>query len=69
MGFLITAGHLKQNNANYEVLWNPVYERSSFRATMGISRFKKLLKICRFDDKETRNDWKETEKLAPVRDV
>ena len=48
--FLLTAGHLKQNNVNIRTIWNKIYGQPIFRATMGINRFKQILRFIRFDD-------------------
>lgn len=68
-GLLLTAGHLKFNNTSYEVLWSPIYGPPIFRATMGLNRFKSLLRFIRFDNKETRSQRRKNDKLAPIRDI
>lgn len=68
-GLLLTAGHLKQNNTNYITLWKRKYGSPIFRATMSLCRFKSLLRFIRFDDKTTRSVRRETDKLAPIRDI
>ena len=50
-------------------LWNPKYGPPVFRATMSKERFKELLVYLRFDDKATRSERREKDKLAPIRDV
>lgn len=69
IGLLITAGHLKSNYTNYDVLWNRIYGPPIFRATMGLKRFKLLLRFIRFDDKTSRSERRKKDKLAPIRDI
>lgn len=66
---LLTAGHLKQSNTNYRTLWSKKYGSPIFRATMGLCRFKSLLRFIRFDDKKSRSLRRATDKLAPIRDI
>ncbi|XP_056633358.1 uncharacterized protein LOC130442962 [Diorhabda sublineata] len=68
-GLLFTVGHLKCNNTSYDVLWNSIYRPPFFRATMGLNRFKTLLRFIRFDNKETRFKRRENDKLAAIRDI
>lgn len=68
-GLLLTAGHLSANDMNFEVLWSFLYGPPIFRATMGLKRFKFLLRFLRFDNKETRPQRRENDKLAAIRDV
>ena len=49
---LIDSGHLKQNNINDITLWNKIYDQPIFCASMGINRFKQILRFIRFDDKQ-----------------
>ena len=69
IGLLLTAGHLKQQFVNVNVLWNEIYESPIFRATMSKNRFKFLLKFIRFVDKSTRTVRREKDKFAQFRDV
>ena len=41
----------------------------SFVLTMGINRFKKILRFIRFDDKTTRTFCRAKDKLAPICDI
>lgn len=68
-GLLLTAGHLKQNNASYITLWSIKYGSPIFRATMSLGRFKSLLRFIRFDDKTTRSTRRATDKFTPIRDI
>lgn len=68
IGLLYHAGTLKANHLNADDLWatdgNGV---EIFRLTMSLMRFRFLLRCCRFDDKETREERKKLDKLAPIR--
>lgn len=44
----------KQKHVIYGVLRHPIYGRLIFRAAMGSSRFKKILRFICFNDKEYR---------------
>ena len=68
-GLLWTAEHLKQNNINIRTLWNKIYGQPNFRATMGIKRFKQILRFIRFDDKTTCTFRREKDKLDPIHDI
>ena len=68
-GLLLTAGHLKQSNINIRTLWNKIYDQPIFRATIGINRFKQILRFIRFDDKTTRTFCRAKDKLAPIRNI
>ncbi|PSN49104.1 hypothetical protein C0J52_13633, partial [Blattella germanica] len=69
IGLLITAGHLICCHLSVAALWNPKYDPPVFRATMSKERFKELLVYLRFDDKATRSERREKDKLARIRDV
>ena len=45
------------------------YGAPIFRATMAMNRFKALSRFLLFDIKDTREARKETDKLAPIRDI
>ena len=42
---------------------------SIFRATMGINKFKQILRFIRFDDKTTHTFRRAKDKLAQIRDI
>ena len=48
---------------------NAAYARPIFCATMARDRFFQILRVICFDDKTTRNQWRSTDKLAPIRNV
>lgn len=66
---LIIAGHMKSCNENYRTFWHPFYGSTIFKATMGLTRFEKLLRFIRFDNKVTRSARRKTDKLCPIRDI
>lgn len=70
LGLLFYAGVLKSNRLNTEELWRSDGTGVEiFRLTMSIKRFKFLLKCIRFDDKITRTERKNIDKLAPIREL
>lgn len=69
IGLLLTAGHIKSNHQSYDILWDKMYGPPIFRATMGLNRFKALLRFIRFDDKSSRNVRRSKDKLAPIREI
>ena len=48
---------------------NAAYVRPIFHATNSKTLVLQILRIIRVNDKPTRNQWRSTEKLAPIRDV
>lgn len=69
LGLLFYAGVLKANHLNAEELWKSDGTGIEiFRLTMSIKRFKFLMRCIRFDDKSTRQERKNIDKLAPIRD-
>lgn len=69
IGLLIIAGVDRSSKRNYEEFFGLLRGMPIFRATMGLKRFKDLLRFMRFDDKGTRSDRRSRDKLAPIRDV
>jgi hypothetical protein len=69
MGLLIHAGSQKSSKENLDDLWSAKYGRPIYRATMSLTRFKELMRFCRFDNHVTREARKATDKLAPIRDL
>ena len=68
LGILICAGANNSNTDHISEMWKsssyPLY-----RATMGINRFKSILRFIRFDDLNTRQRRLHEDKAAPVRDL
>ncbi|XP_035222538.1 uncharacterized protein LOC118195345 [Stegodyphus dumicola] len=70
IGLLLLAGVLRSNRQIFEELWSTDgMSIEMFRTVMSLKRFKFLPRCCRFDDKETRNERRKTDKLAPIREL
>lgn len=68
IGLLLLAGLLRSNRQILEEFWSSDgMGVEMFRTELPLKRFKFILGCCRFDDKETRNEQKQIDKLAPVR--
>ena len=69
-GLLYLAGVLKSKRLNlkgvYDINGTAV---EIFPLTMSMNRMLFLLRNLRFDDAETRNERKNVDKLAPIRDI
>lgn len=69
LGLLLYSGVLKANRLNIEELWRSDGSGiEMFRLVMSIKRFRFLLRCLRFDNKDTRQNRQETDKLAPIRE-
>lgn len=69
-GLLYLAGVLKSNRLNIDELWSQNGTGVElFRLTMSQCRFRFLLVHIRFDNLTTRDERKQTDKLAPIREV
>ena len=71
IGLLICSGALKGNREPIGMLWktDPCFQRPIFSATMPRTRFSQVSSWMRFDNRDTRQERRETDKLAPIRDV
>ncbi|XP_045482176.1 piggyBac transposable element-derived protein 1-like [Harmonia axyridis] len=69
IGLLYYAGVMKMKGVSTKELFDKDSGIPIFRATMSESRFRFLLNCIRFDDKETRNERKKSDKLAAFREV
>lgn len=69
VGLLLLAGVTSARRESLEQLWDEKRGRSIFRATMSCTRFKVFLLAARFDDKTSRHTRRETDKLAPIREL
>ncbi|XP_053968719.1 piggyBac transposable element-derived protein 4-like [Anastrepha ludens] len=69
IGLLILAGVFRSNNESCESLWNPETGRPIFAATMPLKTFKKVSRVIRFDNRETRREGRSLDKFAPIRDL
>nr|CAH7758124.1 unnamed protein product [Callosobruchus chinensis] len=70
IGLLYLSGVLKSNRLNVEEIWTQNGTGVElFRLTMSQCRFRFLCNHLRFDDLATREERKETDKLAAIREV
>lgn len=70
ISLLYLAGVLKSSRLNVDELWNNNGTGvEQFRITMSKFRFQFLLQHLRFDDVDTHAERRETDKLAPIRDI
>lgn len=69
IGCLIYIGLHKSGNESYEELWSDDDGRAKLRATMSLNRFKVIMKFLRFDDKNTREDRRQRDKLCAFREI
>ncbi|KAL1276358.1 hypothetical protein QQF64_035981 [Cirrhinus molitorella] len=69
IGLLILARVFKSHDEATRSLWHGEMGRAIFRATMSLTDFEKLSRVLRFDDKSTRAARRETDKLAPIREL
>lgn len=69
IGLSYLAGVYKANHLNLEELWSTNGDGIEiFRLTMGLRRFRFLIRCLRFDDLETRQDRRKIDRLAPIRE-
>lgn len=69
-GLLYVAGVLKASHINLEHLWSDdAFAPELFRSVVSLKRFRFLLRMLRFDDITTRKERKESDKLAPIREL
>ena len=64
IAILLRAGVDHDNMTNIEHLWSPSDSRPFYRATMGVVRFKQFLRCIRLDNILTREQRRETDRLA-----
>ena len=69
LGLLIVAGVSHSAHESLDELWCAKTGRPIFRATMTLKRFESFLRFMRFDNKNTRPQRREQDKLAAFRDV
>ncbi|XP_068212619.1 piggyBac transposable element-derived protein 4-like [Palaemon carinicauda] len=68
-GLRLLAGVYKSHGESLRSLWDDIYGRPIFRATMSLETFMKYSGFIRFHDKETRARRRSADKLAPIRDI
>lgn len=69
LGLIILAGVYRGRFEPIIHLWNVENGRSIFGQAMSRDRFQALTRVMRFDDKNTRVERRERDKMAPIRDV
>lgn len=69
IGLLILAGVLNSHHESASSLWDSELGRAIFRITMPLKKFKQLIRILRFNDKRSRAERREQDKLAPIREM
>ena len=69
IGLLILAGVCRARHEPLHDLWSPERGRPIFAGVMSINGFKAILQFLRFDNKNTREERRATDKLAAIRDV
>ncbi|XP_049790133.1 piggyBac transposable element-derived protein 4-like [Schistocerca nitens] len=70
IGLLYLAGAYRGNRQSLEELWGTEGDGvEKFSLVMSLKRFKNLIRCLRFDDRTTRSQRKELDRLAPIREV
>ncbi len=69
LGLLILAGVYRGRHEPVIHMWNTESGRPIFSQAMSRNRFQALCKCLRFDSKITRDQRRERDKLAPIRDI
>ena len=69
IGLLILAGVYKSKGEATASLWAAETGRAIFPATMSLCKFHVFSRVIRFDDRETRQGRRQSDKLAAIRDV
>lgn len=68
-GVLISMGANDDTNLDYHDLFSKQNGRSIYNAAMSRKRFGELMKILRFDSKDTRASRRRVDKFAPIRKI
>lgn len=68
LGLLIQSAALKSNHLPTRTLFDTKRSANTYKGCMSAERFDFLLRCLRFDDKNTRQQRRESDKLAPIRD-
>ena len=69
IGLCLYAGLHKSNHEPVSLLWSGNEGRPIFTTTMSRNRFTTILKFLRFDNRATRQERQDDDKLAPFRDL
>ncbi|CAB3254174.1 unnamed protein product [Arctia plantaginis] len=68
LGLLIQSAALKSNHLPTRTLFDTLRNAKTYRACMSAERFDFILRCMRFDDRNTRQERRESDRLAPIRD-
>lgn len=70
-GILLITGRFRESRESKKDLWKKkiAYSRQIYRASMSRDRFTNILRFLRFDDFQTREERKMTDKLAALRTI
>lgn len=68
-GVLLLAGVYRSKGEDITELWDDHNGRPIFRAAMSLKKFQLINQCIRFDDKESRPQTEERDKLRPIRNV
>ncbi|CAF4119320.1 unnamed protein product [Rotaria sp. Silwood2] len=70
IGLLLLAGLLGRSKGNLRSLWrSSPLESPIFKATISKNRFNRIISCLRFDDKRTREERKQADKFAAIREI
>ena len=69
LGILLFAGAYHDNRLTIDELFHSERGRPIYNATMARQRFKTILRHLRFDDRQTRSERRQNDKLAAIREV
>lgn len=69
LSLLILRGSECDRRCEIRALFYDPFSRPFYRATMSVNRFNHLLRILRFDDRETRDEREKVDKFAAIREV
>lgn len=69
LGLCVIRGVTHGKNEPLYSFWNSSYGPSVFRETMSRNKFLMILKLLRFDNKDSRASRKQTDKYAPIREL
>lgn len=69
MGGLIFSGCQRNNHLSTREMFSPKTASAFYRAAMSEDRFSFLVSCLRFDDRDTREERRKTDKFAAIRKI
>lgn len=69
IGLLLLSGVFRSHNESSERLWDSQKGRPIFAATMSLKNMKKISRVIRFDNRETRSERRLLDKFTPIREL